>query len=246
MLSFFNRRKTAQLPPALPYLDSIFYPLTWQKHIFESAPHFLLHLIDNLSVETSDPSSLAIPNDIQYTVSNLAVYQKQFSQLLLQQPLYQEWINFTVFGHYVQRSFSAFYQQTEDVFNAEMPEILKYELMRHTQRLPKGQVLLVGGKLPLSVRREKLLITTLNPFKAIVDALTVAPLVHSPYVINIITANSDKVKAFAVKHNKYTSEGGRNKVMILDFNHLILTEEKTHKNNAQSEPSYLIRHYSIG
>lgn len=242
MLSFFNRRKTAQLPPALPYLDSVFYPLTWQQHIFESAHHFLLHLIDNLSV---DPSGLATPNDIQYTVSNLAVYQKQFSQLLLQQPLYQEWINFTVFGRYVQRSFSAFYQQTEDVFNAEMPEILKYELMRHTQRLPTGQVLLVGGKLPLSVRREKLLITTLNPFKAIVDALTAAPLVHSPYVINIITANSDKVKAFAVKHNKYTSEGGRNEVMILDFNHLILTEEKTHKNNAQSEKLYLIRHYSI-
>lgn len=243
MLSFFNRRKTAQLPPALPYLDSVFYPLTWQQHIFESAPHFLLHLIDNLSVETAD---LALPNGSQYTANNLAGYQKQFSQLLLQQPLYQEWINFTVFGRYVQRSFSAFYQQTEDVFNAEMPEILKYELMRHTQRLPTGQVLLMGGKLPLSVRREKLLITTLNPFKAIVDALTVAPLVHSPYVINIITANSDKVKAFAVKHNKYTSEGRRNEVMILDFNHLILTKEETHKKNAQSEPSYLIRHYSIG
>lgn len=242
MLSIFNRKKTAQLPPALPYLDSVFYPLTWQQHLFQSAPHFLQHLIDNLSTE---PADLAISNGSQYTTSNLADYQKQFSQLLLQQPHYQEWINFTVFGRYVQRSFSAFYQQTEDVFNAEMPEILKYELMRHTQRLPKGQVLLVGGKLPLSVRREKLLITTLNPFKAIVDALTVAPLVNS-HVINIITANSDKVKAFAVKHNKYTSDGARNEVMILDFNHLILTKEETHKNNAQSERSYLIRHYRIG
>lgn len=243
MLSFFNRNKAAQLPPALPYLDSVFYPLLWQQHLFQSAPHFLQHLIDNLSVE---PADLAISNGNQYPVSSLAGYQKQFSQLLLQQPLYQEWINFTVFGRYIQRSFSAFYRQTEDVFNAEMPEILKYELMRHTQRLPKGQVLLVGGKLPLSVRREKLLITTLNPFKAMVDALSAVASVNSPYVINIITANSDKVKAFAVKHNKYTSDGGRNEVMILDFNHLILTKEDTHKNNAQSERSYLIRHYIIG
>lgn len=246
MFSFFNRKKTAQLPPALPDLDSAFYPLSWQQHLFESAPHLLRHLIENLSIESSDPSSLALSNESQYTVSSLASYQKQFSQLLLQQPLYQEWINFTVFGRYVQRSFSAFYQQTEDVFNAEMPEILKYELMRHTQRLPKGQVLLIGGKLPLSVRREKLLVTTLNPFKAIVDALSAASRATSPYVINIITANSDKVKAFAVKHNKYTSEGGRNEVMILDFEHLILTKEEAHKSNAQPEISYLIRHYTVG
>lgn len=243
MFSFFNRKTTAQLSPALPYLDSALYPLNWQQHSFESAPEFLQHLINHLSFEPADIPTSHIE---RYTVSSLVSYQKQFSQLLLQQSLYQEWINFTVFGRYVQRSFSAFYQQTEDVFNAEMPEILKYELMRHTQRLPKGQVLLAGGMLPLSVRREKLLITTLNPFKAIIDALSVSSRATSPYVINLITANSDKVKAFAVKHNKRTSEGLRNEVMILDFNHLTLVKEETHKNNAQSEQSYLIRHYLIG
>lgn len=243
MFSFFNRKTTAQLSPALPYLDSALYPLNWQQHSFESASEFLQHLINHLSFEQPD---IPTPHIERYTASSLVSYQKQFSQLLLQQPLYQEWINFTVFGRYVQRSFSAFYQQTEDVFNAEMPEILKYELMRHTQRLPKGQVLLVGGKLPLSVRREKLLITTLNPFKAIIDALSVSSRATSSYVINLITANSDKAKAFAVKHNKRTSEGLGNEVMILDFNHLTLVKEETHKNNAQSEQSYLIRHYLIG
>ena len=243
MFSFFNRKTTAQLSPALPYLDSALYPLNWQQHSFEWASEFLEHLINHLSFEQPD---IPTPHIERYTASSLVSYQKQFSQLLLQQPLYQEWINFTVFGRYVQRSFSAFYQQTEDVFNAEIPEILKYELMRHTQRLPKGQVLLVGGKLPLSVRREKLLITTLNPFKAIIDALSVSSRATSSYVINLITANSDKAKAFAVKHNKRTSEGLGNEVMILDFNHLTLVKEETHKNNAQSEQSYLIRHYLIG
>ena len=165
MFSFFNRKTTAQLVPALSNLDTVLYPLQWQQQSFNSAQQILIHLIENFAVTEK------VPDSTFYIAANLISYQKQFSQLLLEQPVYQDWINFTVFGRYIQRSFSAFYQQTEDVFNADMPEILKHELMRHTQRLPKGQVLLTGGKLPMSVRSEKLLTTTLNPFKAIEQAL---------------------------------------------------------------------------
>ncbi|WP_296404406.1 hypothetical protein [Psychrobacter sp.] len=265
MFSFFNRKTTVQLVPELPSLDNVLYPLDWQQQKFESAEALILYLIDNLSFNQKDLSEghlLDSDNDssqseLYYKDINLKFYQKQFSQFLSKYDAYQDWINFTVFGRYVQRSFSVFYQQTEDVFNADMPEILKHELMRHTQRLPKGQVLLVGGKLPLSVRRDKVLVTTLNPFQALLDALkenyhdyrkikSVKPIALSPLVVNFITASSDKVKAFAVKHNKRTSQGLHNEVMILDFNHLILVHEYPYKNNAQSAVSYLIRHYTIG
>ena len=63
---------------------------------------------------------------------------------------------------------------------------------------------------------------------------------------NLITVGSDSVKAFAVKHNKHTSDAVRNEVMILDFSQLTLTKEDTHNNNAQPELSSLIRHYTIG
>lgn len=250
MFSFFNRKTTAQLVPALSNLDTVLYPLQWQQQSFNSAQQILIHLIENFAVTEK------VPDSTFYIAANLISYQKQFSQLLLEQPVYQDWINFTVFGRYIQRSFSAFYQQTEDVFNADMPEILKHELMRHTQRLPKGQVLLTGGKLPMSVRSEKLLTTTLNPFKAIEQALKYSDLSKTkggvtsinttPLIFNLITVGSDSVKAFAVKHNKHTSDAVRNEVMILDFSQLTLTKEDTHNNNAQPELSTLIRHYTIG
>lgn len=254
MLSFFNRKTTAQLNPALANLDYVLYPLHWQHQLFDTVQHFLLYVLENLSFS---PTSAVESGPETYLVASLKSYQQQFSQLLLQEEVYQDWINFTVFGRYVQRSFTAFYQQTEDVFNADMPDILKHELLRHTQRLPEGQVLLLGGRLAKSVRREKLLITTLNPFKAIENALkpikkgshmsgSVGTSMNPEPIINFITTRSDQVKAFVVKHNRRTSEGTRNEVMILDFNHLTLTQEQTHKSNAQPELSYLIRYYTIG
>lgn len=250
MFSFFNRKSTAQLVPALSNLDTAVYPLKWQQKSFDSAQQILTYFIDNFAatemVRDSQPQM----------ATDLVSHQKQFSQLLLQQPIYQDWINFTVFGRYIQRSFSAFYHQSEDVFNADMPEILKHELMRHTQRLPKGQVLLTGGELPRSTRSEKLLVTTLNPFKAIEQALKHNNLLQarsgkksieaSPLLLNLITVGSDSVKAFAVKHNKHTSDAVSNEVMILDFSQLILVKEDTHNNNAQPQLSALIRHYTIG
>ena len=83
MFSFFNRKTTAQLSPALPYLDSALYPLNWQQHSFESAPEFLQHLINHLSFEQPD---IPTPHIERYTASSLVSYQKQFSQLLLQHP----------------------------------------------------------------------------------------------------------------------------------------------------------------
>ena len=272
MFSFFRAKPQSQLTPVLPNLDESFYPLQWQQQSFGSVTSLLLNSVQNLysPQQRNNCKPLASAHDPQETSEveatqtndntledQLASIQKQFSQKLLANEAYQDWINFTVFGRYVQRSFSAFYQQTEDVFNADMPELLRHELMRHTQRLPKGQVLLAGGKLPLSVRREKLLITTLNPFKAIEDALKQSSFGYQKTrsvnavnrvlpVINLITAKSDQIKAFAVKHNKRTSASVRNEVMILDFNHLTLTEEETVKNNAQPEFSFLIRHYTIG
>lgn len=283
MFSFFRAKPQSQLTPVLPNLDESFYPLLWQQQSFGSVTALLLNAVQSLSnpqdlyhsqgrnkpqgqdksqqlASDYDPQMStdveAIQTEQNTLQQQLASTQKQFSVRLLDNKVYQDWINFTVFGRYIQRSFSAFYQQTEDVFNANMPELLRHELMRHTQRLPKGQVLLLAGKLPSSVRSEKLLLTTLNPFKAIEDALNQNSsqlkktksrnAVNGLPVINLITARSDQVKAFAIKHNKRTSEGVRNEVMILDFSYLTLMKEETFKNEAQSEFSFLIRHYTIG
>lgn len=242
-LLFKKAPDAGELTPLLPSLDSMLYPLLWQGHHYDSAYELLLSVIQQ-----------GYQEDVER--------QKQFSQLLQQEPMYQDWINFTVFGGYVQRSFRAFYSQNEDIFNADMPDLLRHELMRHTQRLPSGQVVLVGGKLPSIVRQERLLISTLNPFKALNDAVRHSHINNNQrkpstpksavntnpvIVLNIITAASEYVKAFAVKHNKRTSDGLRNEVMILDFNQLILTKEESHtnKNNAQLDSQYLIRHYTI-
>lgn len=240
MFSLFKKNNTVQVLPVLPILDSTLYPIQWQQHTFASAYEIIFFITQNTTNRVSD-------------------YQLEFSRILQNNPVYQDWVNFTVFGRYVQRSFSAFYQQNEDIFNADMPDLLRHELMRHTQLMPIGQVLLVGGDIPASARQEKLLITTLNPFKAVKDALGISSntkskqvkTIHSlatsqnHIVLNLITATSTKVKAFAVKHNKRTRDSLRNEVMILDFNGLTLIKEETSKNNTQTDNLYLIRHYTI-
>nr|WP_241878723.1 hypothetical protein [Psychrobacter sp. PraFG1]UNK05294.1 hypothetical protein MN210_15590 [Psychrobacter sp. PraFG1] len=201
--------------PALPLLDESLYPLLWQDKSFKSAQALIAVLLQNSDL--TDASS----------AQSIAQAQQQFSQHLQHNAHYQDWVNFTVFGRYIQRSFSAFYRQNEDVFNSDMPELLRYELMRHTQRLPVGQVLLFGGVLPKSVRQEKLLIATVNPYQALQQALRSYSKAKAtdPIIINLITAQSDKVKAFAIKHNKRTRDGRRNDVMILDFTQLVLVKE---------------------
>ncbi|UNK05294.2 hypothetical protein MN210_15590 [Psychrobacter raelei] len=221
--------------PALPLLDESLYPLLWQDKSFKSAQALIAVLLQNSDL--TDASS----------AQSIAQAQQQFSQHLQHNAHYQDWVNFTVFGRYIQRSFSAFYRQNEDVFNSDMPELLRYELMRHTQRLPVGQVLLFGGVLPKSVRQEKLLIATVNPYQALQQALRSYSKAKAtdPIIINLITAQSDKVKAFAIKHNKRTRDGRRNDVMILDFTQLVLVKEDAIKKNTQSDRQYLIRHYRI-
>lgn len=235
MFSLFVKRPPTQLVPALPLLDESLYPLLWQDKSFKSAQALIAVLLQNSDL--TDASS----------AQSIAQAQQQFSQHLQHNAHYQDWVNFTVFGRYIQRSFSAFYRQNEDVFNTDMPELLRYELMRHTQRLPVGQVLLFGGVLPKSVRQEKLLIATVNPYQALQQALRSYSKAKAtdPIIINLITAQSDKVKAFAIKHNKRTRDGRRNDVMILDFTQLVLVKEDAIKKNTQSDRQYLIRHYRI-
>ncbi|WP_019674007.1 hypothetical protein [Psychrobacter lutiphocae] len=279
--------------PELPSLDQAFYPLCWQAQYFDSALQFLRYLLhsdvfkglehqpdyaadfqqyDKISsknkqkVNAEDKIAITAQDSWQQAIS----WQQAFSQRLQDNRVYQDWTNFTVFGRYVQRSFSVFYQQSEDVFNADMPELLRHELMRHTQRLPSNQVLLFAGQIPRNVRQEKLLMTTVNPVQALVTAIHLALANNQaqakqhrqnsaqkrkqPIIINLITTVSDQVKAFAIKHNKRTQEGLRNEVMVLDFNQLILVKEdrlawtgeiKQEADSTQSDIAYLIRHYHI-
>lgn len=250
---FFPFRRQAQASssantPKLTALDESLYPLQWGDKVAESAEQLLQQYLREQPLQDKSFADIEQSNTIN---------QKQFSHLLLEHPIYQDWVNFTVFGRYVQRSFSAFYRQSEDVFNSDMPEILRYELMRHTQVLPTGQVLLFGGNMSHKVRQDKLLMTTLNPFTALDDAIKRATLKQTKTqakevafegvqpIINVVTVGSERVKAFAVKHNKRTRDSLRNEVMILDFAHLVLIKEESKNSNAQPELSYLIRHYTI-
>lgn len=108
--------------PTLPLLDSSLYPLKWAESHFQTPEQLLSAVVQN----EAHPDKEA------------------FWQLLYADKVYQQWINFTVFGRYIQRSFAAFAAQSEDNFNVDMPELLKRELVRHAQLLPLGQVLFLG------------------------------------------------------------------------------------------------------
>lgn len=242
MLSIFNRQTSSQ-PPQLPKLDESLYPISVQAQVFATPSELLLAAVEGIE-DNNSHDGLGF---------------KEFSDLLQDNDVYQHWVNFTVFGRYIQRSFSAFYRQTEDVFNADMPDLLRHELMRHTQRLPKGQVLFCGSNIPASVRQEKLIISTLSPYVAIEQAHRTVNLVgHKQQegcrsiIVNQFTVKSDNVKAFAIKHNKRTSERYRHEVMILDFKSLrLITEKKVNEqgvtttNNLRKFPPVLLRFYDI-
>ena len=197
----------------LPLLDSSLYPQVWERQILLS-PQALLLLLSTLSTDiTADANA--------------------FAKQLVANDVYQEWINTTVFGRYLHRNFTAFYQQTEDSFNTDMPALFRQELVRHAQYLPLGQVLFFAGDMSKSVRQTKMLTTTVNPATTIINTqkmshnlaqnLTVNT---SRLIINQITITGKQVLGFAIRHNKRTSERLRNEVLILDFQDLRLVNEQ--------------------
>ena len=75
----------------LRLLDSSLYPQIWQQQTFTNPQALLIAML----TAESTPDA------------------KAFSKQLLANDVYQQWINFTVFGGYLQRNFIAFYRQTK-------------------------------------------------------------------------------------------------------------------------------------
>ena len=212
----------------LPLLDSSLYPQFWQQQTFTNPQALLMAML------TADITPDA---DV-------------FTRQLLANDTYQEWINSSVFGRYLQRNFTAFFQQTEDSFNADMPLLFRQELMRHAQYLPLEQVLFFAGDLPKSVRQTKVLSTTVNPATVIINAqkLSAKATMNSPtMIVNQIVIRGKQVLGFPIRHNKRTSERLRNEVLILDFQELRLVNEMNIKGKKRSniEESILLRSYEL-
>ncbi len=212
----------------LPLLDSSLYPQVWQQQTFTSPKALLLSML-----------SATLSRDVTIDAS-------AFTKQLLADDVYQEWINTTVFGRYLHRNFTAFYQQTEDSFNTDMPALFRQELVRHAQYLPLGQVLFFAGDMPKSVRQTKTLTTTVNPATAIINAQTLT-VNTSKLIINQITITDKQVLGFAIRHNKRTSERLRNEVLILDFQDLRLVNEQAIEDIKKSniDDSILLRSYEL-
>ena len=215
----------------LPELDSSLYPQIWQQQSFESPQVLLMALLTQcITIEPID-----------------------FTKLLQDNEAYQEWINTSVFGRYIQRSFAAIYHQSEDSFNMDIPVLFRRELMRHAQYLPLEQVLFVAGDMPKKARQDKLFTTTLNPATVIVGAQKITTLT----IINQIRISSNKhVLGFPIRHNKRTSERTRNEVLILGFNDLRLVDERnietssdrgfeTSSDRSRVDSSTLLRSYEL-
>ena len=212
----------------LALLDSSLYPQSWQQQKFANPQALLLAML------TAD------------TTADADAFTKQ----LLANDIYQEWINSSVFGRYLQRNFTAFSQQTEDSFNADMPLLFRQELMRHAQYLPLEQVLFFAGDLPKSVRQIKVLSTTVNPATTIIDAqkLSTKTTMNNPtMIINQIVIKSKHVLGFPIRHNKRTSERTRNEVLILDFQELRLVNEENiiSKKRSNIDETILLRFYEL-
>lgn len=209
--------------PILPNLDSSLYPLYWQVRGDNGIDddHLVQSLGDSQMVDSANALLMAL------VTGEIVMDAQEFWQIIQANDIYQDWVNFTVFGRYVQRSFAAFYRQSEDNFNSGMPELLRYELLRHAQYLPQKQALFFAGKLPAQVRQEKLATLTLNPCTMLKDAIEARQVTGANAVIvNQVLTTSDKVTAFAVRHNKRTSERLRCEVMVLDFQELRLVKEQ--------------------
>ena len=212
----------------LPLLDSSLYPQIWQQKKFTNPQALLLAM---LTIDiTADADA--------------------FTKQLLKNDTYQDWINSSVFGRYLQRNFTAFSQQTEDSFNADMPLLFRQELMRHAQYLPVEQVLFFAGDMPKSVRQIKVLSTTVNPATDIINAQKVSEkdTINNPtMIINQIVVKGKQVLGFPIRHNKRTSERLRNEVLILGFQDLRLVNEESisTKKRSNIEESILLRFYEL-
>ena len=212
----------------LALLDSSLYPQSWQQQIFTNPRALLLAMLMTENMPDAEA----------------------FTKQLLANGVYQDWINSSVFGRYLHRNFTAFYRQTEDSFNTDMPALFRRELMRHAQCLPIEQVLLFAGDLAKSVRQTRVLITTLNPATAIIDAQKVSAksTMNNPtMIINQIVIKGKQVLGFPIRHNKRTSERTRNEVLILDFQELRLVNEENvmAKKRSNIEASILLRSYEL-
>ena len=212
----------------LALLDNSLYPQVWQQQIFTSPQALLLEML------TAD------------TTADADAFTKQ----LIANDIYQDWINSSVFGRYLQRNFTAFSQQTEDSFNADMPLLFRQELMRHAQYLPPEQVLFFAGDMPKSVRQIKVLSTTVNPATTIIDAQKVSAksTMNNPtMIINQIVIKGKQVLGFPIRHNKRTSERLRNEVLILDFQDLRLVNEEniSSKKRSNIDETILLRSYEL-
>ena len=212
----------------LPLLDSSLYPQIWQQQNFASPQTLLMEML----------------------TADITLDADAFTKQLLANDIYQDWINSSVFGRYLHRNFTAFSQQTEDSFNIDMPSLFRQELMRHAQYLPLEQVLFFAGDLPKSVRQTKVLITTINPVTAIINAQKLsakAIINNSTTIINQIVVKGKQVLGFPIRHNKRTSERLRNEVLILDFQELRLVnaESISSKKRNNIEESILLRSYEL-
>lgn len=212
----------------LPLLDSSLYPQSWQQQTFTDPPALLLAMFEAEDMADADA----------------------FTKQLLANEVYQDWINSSVFGRYLHRNFTAFYRQTEDSFNTDMPALFRRELMRHAQYLPLEQVLFFAGDLAKSVRQTKVLITTLNPATVIINAqqLSAKPTINNPImIINQVVIRGKQVLGFPIRHNKRTSERTRNEVLILDFQELRLVNEENvmAKKRSNIEATILLRSYEL-
>ncbi len=212
----------------LALLDSSLYPQSWQQQTFTNPPALLLAMLMTENMPDAEA----------------------FTKQLLANDVYQDWINSSVFGRYLHRNFTAFYRQTEDSFNTDMPALFRRELMRHAQYLPLEQVLFFAGDLAKNVRQTKVLITTLNPATVIINAqqLSAKSTINNPImIINQVVIRGKQVLGFPIRHNKRTSERTRNEVLILDFQELRLVDEENvmAKKRSNIEASILLRSYEL-
>ena len=212
----------------LPLLDSSLYPQFWQQQILPNPQSLLIAMLTTDVIPDADA----------------------FTRQLLANDTYQEWINSSVFGRYLHRNFTAFSQQTEDSFNSDMPTLFRQELMRHAQYLPLGQVLFFAGDLLKSVRQIKVLVTTVNPATAIINAQKLSEqstMSHPTMVIHQIEITGQQVLGFPIRDNKRTSERLRNEVLILDFQNLRLVNETSviTKKRSNIDETILLRSYEL-
>ena len=212
----------------LALLDSSLYPQSWQQQIFTNPRALLLAMLMTENMPDAEA----------------------FTKQLLANGVYQDWINSSVFGRYLHRNFTAFYRQTEDSFNPDMPALFRRELMRHAQYLPLEQVLFFAGDLAKSVRQTKVLITTLNPATVIINAqqLSAKFTLNNPtMIINQVVIRGKQVLGFPIRHNKRTSERTRNEVLILDFQELRLVNEDNviSKKRSNIDETILLRSYEL-